>query len=72
MRHRKHNYVIGFGGEDQCIYGKDVKDKRFVNKVADFIQPMTKDEAEFQVKKLDPAKPIKRYVFKLVPVKCID
>ncbi len=32
---RNHNYIIGFSGERQCVYGKD-KDNQ-----ADYISPMT-------------------------------
>ena len=71
MRHRKQNYVVGFGGVGQCVYGKDEKDERYTNKVASYIQPMTRREAEVAAKQLTRTT-ANRYVFKLVPVLCIE
>ncbi len=66
MRHRKHNYVVGFGGENQCAYGKDT------DGVYDYVDLLTKAEAEEKTKTLEPSKPSNRYVFKLVPVLRVD
>ena len=71
MRHRKQNYVVGFGGEGQCIYGEDVEDERYATKVSSFTQPMTRGEAEVAAKSLSVGGS-KRYIFKLVTVKCLD
>jgi len=71
MRHRKQNYVVGFGGANQCAYGCDAQDLH-KNQVASFVDLMTKGEAEIAAKQLSPALPTRRYVFKLVPVLCVD
>ncbi len=67
MRHRKHNYVVGFSGEENCVYGSDDANEKYC-----FINPMTRLEAEKQAKTLENSLPAKRYVFKLVPVMSID
>lgn len=72
MRHRKHNYVVGFSGENQIAYGQDIEDPRYTEKVASYTELMTKGEAEEVAKRLASVGNSKRYVFKLVPVLCID
>lgn len=63
---RKHNYVIGYEGEGQCIYGKDE------NKLSMFCDPMTLFQAKQSVKKIfcfNNSHLRKTFVYKLVKVK---
>lgn len=68
MKHRKYNYVVGFSGENQCVYGRDKYSQEFKTMVSSYVNPMTRGEAEEYAKRLTPASPVNRYVFKLVPV----
>lgn len=61
---RKHNYVVGFVGERQCVYGKDKFDDRFQTDVSDYIKPMTINQAIRQLKTLTG----KKAIYKLVKV----
>ncbi len=69
MRHRKENYIVGFGGEGRCVYGRDNKDR-----TASLTDPMTLAQAKTSVQKLMKLQDdrTKRYIFKLVPVETID
>ena len=64
---RKHNYVIGYEGERQCIYGKDKDNK------SEFCDPMTLFQAKQSVKKtfcfFNNGYLRKTCVYKLVKVK---
>ena len=48
----KHKYLVGFAGENQSVYGKDVKDERFSEPVASCTQPMTVRQALRQLNTL--------------------
>jgi hypothetical protein len=59
---RKHNYVVGYEGEGQCIYGKDyLKDCRRYSKLFTFSQAV-----EFASNRVSTR--AKQVVFKLVKV----
>ena len=60
----KHKYLVGFIGDQHCVYGKDVKDCRFINDVASFTKPMTIRQAVRQLKTLAGTKTI----YELKPV----
>jgi len=63
---RKHNYVVGYEGVNQCVYGKDdCREQCWVN-------PLTLKQAQKMAKELetiDGKKIYKGKVFKLVEVK---
>lgn len=67
---RKHNYVCGYLGDSQCIYGKEFEGK-FTNK--NWIDPITLFEAKQYAKKLNKMFNLSgneaMKVFKLVEVK---
>lgn len=63
---RKHNYVVGFEGETQCVYGKDSAGK------ASYTYPLTIFQAKSRVKKLFKLTRVKRCIYKLVLVESID
>jgi hypothetical protein len=63
MKPRKHNYVVGFVGENQVAYGKD-RDGH-----ADYIELLTLNQAKSGIKKLADTP---RAIFKLVPVEVIN
>ena len=63
---RKYNYVIGYKGEGQCIYGKDK------NKLSMFCDPMTLFQAKQSAKRtftLTSRGKTKTFVYKLIKVK---
>ena len=63
---RKHNYVIGYEGEGQTIYGKDE------NNLSQFCDPMTLFQAKQSTKKFftfNNNRVIETVVYKLVKVK---
>ena len=60
---RKHNYVVGFSGENQCIYGKDK------NNQADYISPMTILQAIRELKSLAGDNKAIYKLVKIVPTK---
>lgn len=60
----KHKYLVGFIGDKQCVYGKDVKDSRFTNDIASYTKPMTIRQAVRQLKTLTGTKTI----YELKPV----
>lgn len=61
----KHKYLIGFIGDKQCVYGKDVFCKTYDASVASFTQPMTLFQAERQLKQLNGQKTI----YELKPIR---
>ena len=63
---RKHNYAVGFAGNQQVVYGKDEESK------ASWIEPLTLKQAQKRVKVLSQARYAKRTIYKLVPVTTID
>ncbi len=64
MKDRKHNYVVGFEGESQVVYGKDVSSEQFKNDIASYTAPMTILQAIRQLGTLNG----KKAVYKLVKV----
>ncbi len=61
---RKHNYLVGFIGAKQCVYGQDKFATQFNTKVAGYTSPMTILQAIRQLKTLNGEKAI----YKLVKV----
>lgn len=61
MKPRKHNYVVGYVGENQVAYGKDKEG------LATWVELMTFKQAHSRVKKLSSTE-VSRAVFKLVSV----
>ena len=64
-RMRKHNYLVGYQGEGQCVYGKEEEGRGFVD-------PLTLLQAKRLVKKivtLTRRGKIKSVVYKLVEIK---
>jgi len=53
-----HEYVVGYEGEHQVVYGKD-------NDGGEWVDKMTLYQAKTRVKQLDP---FPRVIYKLVPV----
>ena len=67
---RKHNYVVGYEGENQCVYGEE---RRKLHKQNEGIAtPMTLKQAQKLSRKIispgDNNKIIKSVVYKLVKV----
>ncbi|HYX72380.1 MAG TPA: hypothetical protein VE732_06390 [Nitrososphaera sp.] len=62
MKERKHNYVIGYVGEQQCAYGK-----ANTNDCFNFIDLLTFNQAKSMVKKLSSPE-ADRAIYKLIPV----
>lgn len=64
---RKHNYVVGFSGEEQIAYGKNTSGDGY-------IELMTLEEAQVGVQELTCPRdsPCKRNIYKLVPIEVID
>lgn len=65
---RRHNYVVGYGGEGQVAYGKRLKDRN------DFIDLLTLKQAQKLKKKIvclcqNGEKINKSIIYKLVEVK---
>lgn len=63
---RKHNYLIGYRGEEQCVYGNDDSG------IFDWTNPLTLSQAKKLSKKtytMEKGKKIKSTVYKLVEVK---
>lgn len=63
---KKYNYLVGYVGENQCVYGQDVYNDKFRTKVASFTQPMTIPQAKRAIKRLSTK--TKKVIYKLVPV----
>lgn len=61
---RKDNYVVGFEGQYQCIYGKDE------NTSSKWVQPLTLIQAKKQVRELCTSTS-RRCIYKLVKVSSI-
>lgn len=64
---RKHNFVVGYEGEDQCIYAKEKGSNH-----PDYLSPLTLLQARKLSKTItcgQSGKIIKSAVFKLVKVK---
>lgn len=64
---RKHNYVVGYEGDGQCVYGKPEEDGS-----SNYITPLTLIQAKMLAKKIvDKRCKIidKSVVYKLVRVK---
>lgn len=65
---RKHNYLVGYEGEGQCIYGLSFEEGGSYN----FTDLMTLPKAKREAKKFsiqNGQKKIKAVVYKLVKVK---
>lgn len=62
---RKHNYLVGFVGEKQYVYGEDVCDDQYTTKVSSFTRPMTIWQAVKAIKQLGKGK---KTIYKLVPL----
>jgi len=60
---RKDNYLVGFRGKGQCVYGKEKL--KTLGYVASYTQPMTISLAIKQLKMLSPGK---KAIYKLVKV----
>lgn len=63
---RKHNFLIGYEGENQCAYGKEVARK------LTYAEPMTLWQAKKLAKKtfcINNNRKVKTVVYKLVRVK---
>lgn len=56
---RKHNYVVGFIGEGQVVYGKDE------NHLPKWVEPLTLAQAKKRLNKLAEGK---KSIYKLVKV----
>lgn len=69
---RKHNYVVGYEGKGQCVYGKREDDDNRYN----WIDLMTLKQAQKLSKKIiykyDDGKIEKSVIYKLVKVKMED
>lgn len=63
MKERKHNYLVGFVGENQVAYGKDQRD------TSSWVELMTLHQAKGRLKKLHPTSRQKVTIYKLVPVR---
>lgn len=63
---KKYNYLVGYAGENQCVYGQDVYDDKFETKVASFTRPMTILQAKRALKQLSSK--TKKVVYELVPM----
>lgn len=59
---RKHNYVVGYIGEGQVVYGKDESE------LARYVTLLTLSQARKSVKRLKSPN-VKSVVYKLVKVK---
>lgn len=62
---RKHNYVVGYEGDGQCVYGVDD------GNCQQWINPVTLYQAKKMSKKIitpQIRKPVKSVVYKLVKV----
>ena len=65
---RKHNYVIGYKGEGQCIYGREING----GTIREYIQPLTLWQARNLSKRTfswNNNKKIKTVIYKIVEVK---
>lgn len=62
----KHKYVVGFVGENQCVYGKDRYSETYECEVASFTHPLTLWQAKRQLKKLSSGK---KTIYELKPIK---
>lgn len=64
---RKHNYVVGFRGEGQCIYGGKT---RSTEEYTDYVNLLTLFQARQKLRKFPIIKDLK--IYKLVEVKNVD
>ena len=60
----KHQYVVGYHGEKQCVYGPNDKDSS-----TRYIDRLTLSQARRELKRLSSGTPHQRTIYKLVPVK---
>jgi hypothetical protein len=68
MKERKHNYVVGFVGEKQVVYGKDRKTELHLNPGSfQWAEPMTLLQARRALKSL-VGSGSKVAIYKLIPV----
>ncbi len=63
MSKRKHRFVVGYPGDRQVTYGKDV------HKLPSWIEPMTMFDAKRRLKKLYPYSRNDAIIFEIVPTK---
>ncbi len=63
MKERKHNYLVGYVGEGQCVYG------RLFEGEFHWAQPMTLAQSKRLLRGLHPTPKQKTTVYKLVPIK---
>lgn len=64
MKKSKHEYVVGFRGDHQAVYGKDYEGKSM------FADKLTLFQAKRKAKDLFPSR-VPRVIYKLVPVEFI-
>lgn len=62
MKRSKHEYLVGYEGDNQCRYGKDS-----TRSDSNWVDPMTLWQAKRYVKRLDQND--KPRIFRLVPVR---
>ena len=70
MGERRNNYVVGFEGNHQVVYGRPEWDG--YRYVAVHLKLMTLARAKKEVLTLGRAKRVKRVIYKLVPVESPD
>lgn len=63
-KRKKKLYVVGYDGDGQCLYGKDIIGN--LDKTPDYIDPMTEFQAKNYLKKMPNNEAV---IYKLVPVK---
>ena len=64
-KERKHNYVVGYKGEGQCVYGRQESKGAYTENIA----PMTPFQARRMLKKMRCANAC---IFKLVPTEAVQ
>jgi hypothetical protein len=65
----KHKYLVGFTGDNQCVYGKDVFDEK-CGYISQYCSPMTIHQVTQLLKKFH--KPERVAIYQLVPIKIND
>lgn len=63
---RKHNYVVGFLGDRQCVYGKFDKDER------SWVDLLTLSQAKKRINDLSSSPRSKRAIYELKLLRVID
>lgn len=65
-KERKHNYLVGYEGEGEVIYGKDGSTGN-----STYADPLTLCQARLRVKKLSKNNKHERTIYRLVPKESI-